>query len=75
MALIILYFAYFIYCLVKTFDFNDEGAMRFLIVTILATVFIVSRLIIRHWLEGKEFYLRILDEMEEEAKIQKLKNG
>ena len=59
----------------KTFDVNDEGAMRLLIVTIIATVFILARLIINCCLGDKEFYLRILDDTDEDVKIQRLKNG
>ena len=61
--------------MIKTFDVNDEGAMRLLIVTILATVFIVSRLVINCWMGDKEFYLRILDDTADDTKIQRLKNG
>ena len=61
--------------MIKTFDVNDEGAMRLLIVTILATVFILSRLVINYCMGDKEFYLRILDDTDDDTRIQRLKNG
>ena len=60
--------------MIKTFDVNDEGSMRLLIVTILATVFIVARLIINCWL-GDKFYFRIFDDTDDDARIQRVKNG
>lgn len=49
-----LYLAYFITAMVKTFDVDDEGAMRLLIVTILAVVFIVGKLLWGCFMTGKE---------------------
>lgn len=40
-----LYFAYFIYAMVKTFTENNEGTVRLLVVTVLVIVFVVSRMI------------------------------
>lgn len=40
-----LYFAYVIYAMVKTFDVDDEGSMRLLIVTSLGTVFVIGRIL------------------------------
>ncbi|XP_053373495.1 solute carrier family 28 member 3-like isoform X2 [Mercenaria mercenaria] len=54
-----LYFAYFIYAMVKTFDVDDEGAMRLLIVTILGTLFVVGRLLWGRFMKDKE--IRVFD--------------
>ena len=74
-VVIILYFSYFTYCMIKTFDVNDEGAMRLLIVTILVTVFIVGRLLISCLLGEKDFSPRIFDDKEEDIRMIRLKNG
>ncbi|XP_060603523.1 solute carrier family 28 member 3-like isoform X1 [Ruditapes philippinarum] len=53
--LAVLYFAYFIYAMVKTFDVDDEGSMRLLIVTILGTVFVIGRVLWGKFMTEREF--------------------
>ena len=59
----------------KTFDVNDEGSMRLLIVTLLASVFIVARWIINYCMGDKEFNLRLFDDAEEDIRMQRIKTG
>lgn len=47
-VLTILYFAYFVYAMIKTFDVHDEGSMRLLIVTILVTFYFVAAFLWKH---------------------------
>ena len=49
--------------------------MRLLIVTVIATVFIVARLITSYILGDKEFNLKIFDEKQEDARLRKIKAG
>lgn len=70
----ILYFAYFAYCMVKTFDVNDEGAVRLLVVTILASVFIVARLVINCCLGEKEIHCGILDD-KGDTRVERIKTA
>lgn len=46
-VLTVLYFAYFGYAMY--FRYGDEGSVRLLVVTVLATVFIVARLILKQF--------------------------
>ena len=71
----VLYYTYFAYCMFKTFSVDDEGSMRLLIVTVIATVFIVARLITSYILGDKEFNLKIFDEKQEDARLRKIKAG
>ena len=59
----------------KTFDVNDEGSMRLLIVTLLASVFIVARLVISYCMGEKEFNLRLFDDAEEDIRMLRIKTG
>ena len=71
----VLYYTYFAYCMFKTFSVDDEGSMRLLIVTVIATVFIVARLITSYFWGDKEFNLKIFDEKQEDARLRKIKTG
>ena len=58
-----------------TFHVDDEGSMRLLIVTILATVFILARLIINCCIGEKELQFSFLNDKEEDVRMQRLKTG